>query len=89
MATKYSMRVHDVESGEVVPVALFSDLLDRDTLHALSCAMSDYVSGASAIEVIDLDTGEVVVDIAYLFPDDDCDNDCGYDPYLGCFTDDC
>lgn len=21
--------------------------------------------------------------------DDDCDYDCGYDPYLGCFTDDC
>ena len=20
---------------------------------------------------------------------DDCDYDCGYDPYLGCFTDDC
>lgn len=20
---------------------------------------------------------------------EDCDNDCGYDPYLGCFTDDC
>jgi hypothetical protein len=20
---------------------------------------------------------------------DDCDNDCGFDPYLGCFTDDC
>lgn len=21
--------------------------------------------------------------------EDDCDDDCGYDPYLGCFTDDC
>ena len=20
---------------------------------------------------------------------DDCDNDCGFDPYLGCYTDDC
>lgn len=20
---------------------------------------------------------------------DDCDNDMGYDPYMGCFTDDC
>ena len=20
---------------------------------------------------------------------DDCDNECGFDPYLGCYTDDC
>lgn len=20
---------------------------------------------------------------------DDCDNDCGFDPYMGCYTDDC
>ena len=26
-----------------------------------------------------------------MFPDepDDIDDDCGYDPYMGCFTDDC
>ena len=23
------------------------------------------------------------------FDDFDCDNDCGFDPYMGCFTDDC
>lgn len=21
--------------------------------------------------------------------EDNCDDDCGYDPYMGCFTDDC
>lgn len=90
MATKYSMRVRDAESGEVVPVALFSDLLNKDTLHALCVTMLDYVDGASVIEVIDLDTGEVVTNVeCYFTDDDDCDNDCGYDPYLGCFTDDC
>ena len=28
-------------------------------------------------------------DLAEDWDFDDCDNDCGFDPYLGCFTDDC
>ena len=23
------------------------------------------------------------------YPDDDCDCECGFDPYCGCYTDDC
>lgn len=25
----------------------------------------------------------------FYYEDDDCDDDCGFDPYLGCYTDDC
>ena len=61
--------------------------------------------GASAIwEHIDDDSFEVTIYDAddrldgiiepYLFPVpadywDDCDYECGFDPYMGCYTDDC
>lgn len=86
--TKYSMEVLDKENNEWTPVALFSDIVPTDVLHEMCNAMWDCVEGAAQVAVIDMDTGEVVAenDVEVW---DDCDNDCGYDPYLGCFTDDC
>ena len=45
------------------------------------------VYGEFDIEVLD----EVMEPYLYTNPADldDCDYDCGFDPYLGCFTDDC
>lgn len=42
--------------------------------------------------VTDLDElDDVVAPYCYTHPSDwdDCDYDCGFDPYMGCFTDDC
>ena len=51
------------------------------------------------VAVVDETTGEVLWNYADCVAGgwnaeiedwhDDCDNDCGFDPYLGCFTDDC
>ena len=91
MATKYSMEVCDAETGEFTPVALFSDIVPTDVLHELCVTLFENTEGASTVLVIDMDTGEVVAEAAE--PDDDPDwgynEDCGYDPYMGCYTDDC
>lgn len=50
--------------------------------------------GMDEIVCCNAETGEVIF-IARAHDDDcveeidDCDYDCGFDPYLGCFTDDC
>lgn len=88
--TKYSMEVLDRENNEWTPVALFSDIVPVDVLHEICNAMWGCIEGIEQVAVIDMDTGEVVAENdtdAEVW--DDCDNDCGYDPYLGCYTDDC
>ena len=90
MATKYSMEIRGAESGELTSVALFSDLLTAEVLLDLCHAMALNVEGADAIFVTDMDTGEIVCDLD-LDPDPDWgfNEDMGYDPYMGCYTDDC
>lgn len=91
MATKYSMEVCDAETGEYTPVALFADFVPADVLHDLCVAMLEDLEGASTVVVVDMDTGEIVAEAAE--PDDDSDwgynEDMGFDPYMGCYTDDC
>lgn len=94
MATKYSMEVCDAETGEYTPVALFSDIVPADVLHELCVTLFENTEGASTVLVVDMDTGEVVAEAAEpgYNPDlepADIDDDCGYDPYMGCYTDDC
>lgn len=99
MATKYSVRIcfkgKDSES-----VALLADTIPHecivdfvDSLWANGVDWQDGKCNLNWVDCIDMDTGEVVYDRNSwdepdLF-DDDCDNDCGFDPYLGCYTDDC
>lgn len=91
MATKYSMEVCDAKTGEYTPIALFADFVPAHVLHELCVTLFENIEGASTVLVLDLDTGEVVAEAAE--PDDDpdwdCDEDMGFDPYLGCYTDDC
>lgn len=91
MATKYSMEVCDAETGEYTPVALFSDIVPADVLHELCVTLFENTEGASTVLVVDMDTGEVIAEAAE--PDYDepdfCDYDSGFDPYMGCYTDDC
>ena len=93
MATKYSMEICDAETSEYTPVALFADFVPVDVLHDLCVTLFEDTEGASTVVVIDIDTGEVVAEVAEAndYPDpywDNYDNDCGFDPYMGCYTDD-
>ena len=93
MATKYSMNVVDAETEEHTPIALYSDLLTPDALQDICDTLWADVEGASEIYVVDMDTGEIVASVSESdYPDCACDyynEDMGFDPYLGCYTDDC
>lgn len=91
MATKYSMEVFDAETREWTPVALFSDIVPVEVLADMGRTMWSNVDDAGDIAITDMDTGEVV----WCHTDDTwqdepawIDDDCGFDPYMGCYTDD-
>ena len=98
--TRYSVDVYAKESWE--SIALFSDAVCFSAM--VDFCVSQFANGnsltlpAKDIAIIDLSTGEVIWDWG-----DECqtdsepwddepmniDDDCGFDPYLGCYTDDC
>ena len=100
MATKYSVEVCvcDAETGDYTPVGLFADFVPVHVLHDICETLLGNIEGACAVVAVDMDTGEIVADTD-TDPDDDywddgcpiddCDDDCGFDPYMGCYTDDC
>ena len=64
--------------------------------------LSNEIDNCTAVEAVDLETGAIVYGI-YADEDtggtvyevysneegpDNCDDDCGFDPFLGCYTDD-
>ena len=93
MATKYSMRAINLETNEETPLALLSDDMGWELLQQLCEVVSHYTIGSARVEVIDMDTGEVEAEFTSSDNDydepDNIDDDCGFDPYLGCYTDDC
>lgn len=93
MATKYSMRAINLETNEETPLALLSDDMGWELLQQLCEVVSHYTIGSARIEVIDMDTGEVEAEFTSSDNDydepDNIDDDCGFDPYMGCYTDDC
>ena len=91
MATKYSLEVFDTENQNWECVALFSDIIPIGIMANCGRDIWDRIEGASDVAVLDRDTGEILwnaVDDQEYDPDD-CDNDMGFDPYMGCYTDDC
>ena len=92
MATRYSMNVLDAETNEWEGIALFSDLFTTEALKAVGRSTWEEIEGAANLAIVDMDTGEAVfdaVDDAALDLDWGYNEDCGYDPYMGCYTDDC
>lgn len=93
MATKYSMCVIDADNGEETPIALFSDIVPTYMLQRICDEIWSDLDGASEIYVVDMDTGEVVALVnEETNPPCACDyynEDMGFDPYMGCYTDDC
>lgn len=93
--TKYSCDIHTTKGWETI--ALFSDKVSFEAMGAFigaefECGNSLFAP-CDAIRVIDLTTGEVALEAEVGDAEDyepaDIDDDCGFDPYLGCFTDDC
>jgi hypothetical protein len=97
--TKYSCDIHTAEDWE--SIALFSDKVSFEAMGAFigaefECGNSLYAP-CDAIRVVDMDTGEVVLEAEVGDGDDEDDydldwgynEDMGFDPYMGCYTDDC
>ena len=92
--TKYSCAIHTAEDWE--SIALFSDKVSFEAMGAFiaaefQCGNSLYAP-CDAIRVVDMTTGQIVLEAEIGDAEDyepaDIDDDCGFDPYLGCYTDD-
>ena len=99
MSTKYSA-CWRWDSKDSESVALFSADVPRETIvdfvDSLWANAANWQDGEGenlrCVEVIDMDTGEVIAERSdWDEPDLDWgyNEDMGYDPYMGCYTDDC
>lgn len=93
MATKFALDVLDAETANWETIALFSDIVPLGVMANCGRDVWDRIEGAANVAVTDMDTGEIlwnaVDDQEYDCEPADIDDDCGFDPYLGCYTDDC
>lgn len=82
-------------NGEWTKIADFyhMDVVDDVILNtALAIEVSPWIPH-DLVAIIREETGEIVWDDDESYQDEpyfnDPDDDCGFDPYLGCYTDDC
>ena len=91
MATKYSAQWS--KRGNTEGIALFSDEVPHEVLvDFIDSLWANCADDISYCTVIVMDPGEVIHDRdGWDEPDPDWgfNEDCGYDPYMGCYTDDC
>lgn len=88
MATKYSAQWS--KDGNTESIALFSDAVPREVMvDFIDSLWANCADDICYCNVIDMDTGEIIYDRDSWDEPDNCDDDCGFDPYLGCYTDDC
>jgi len=99
MATKYSVR-WCFEGKDSESIALLSDAVPHvsivDFVDSLWGNCEDWQGSDTPslrwIDCIDMDTGEIIAlrtDWDEPDPDWGFNEDMGYDPYMGCYTDDC
>ena len=59
----------------------------------MAWALWNDVDGAADLAIVNIVTGEIVWNAAdaqeYDYEPADIDDDCGFDPYMGCYSDDC
>lgn len=87
----YKMMIHDgydwTTLAEFDP-AIFDIMVQSGRSVAVNPTMSP-----ETVVIMDCETGEILWDIDEEDEPDyepaDIDDDCGFDPYMGCFTDDC
>ena len=96
MSTRYSVEI--VANGKSESIALFSDKASLSAMIAFADQQYDCGNSLTCpcddICIVDMETGEIVFDWNDEHSWDDnepswIDDDCGFDPYLGCYTDDC
>ena len=90
MATKYSGRV-SWRNGESESIALFSDKVPTEVLTEWADSVwTNMIDDIRWVDVLDMDTGEIIAEYnRWDYEPDDIDDECGFDPYMGCYTDDC
>lgn len=76
--------------GEETPCALFSDTTPEEVIMTFCDALCDAVVGCTCVRMTNLDTMLMVYEVTPCDPEPwGIDDDCGFDPYMGCYTDDC
>lgn len=86
--TKYSVK-YEQYYGNFKEVALFSERIPEVVLVNFCDDLFNEINNCTAVEAVDLETETLVYSIyADEEGSDNCDDDCGFDPYLGCYTDD-
>lgn len=92
--TKYSVS-YSLNFDAWTSVALFSSDLPLEIIENF-CNCLFEVEGCTGIKITDLETGATIYSV-YVDEEepedeglefDNCDDDCGFDPFLGCYTDD-
>lgn len=90
---KYSARWCKISEGgsKGKCVALFSDDVPFEILRDFVDSLwTQNYEDTRWIDIIDMKTGKIIYDRDNLENEtDNCDDDCGFDPYMGCYTDDC
>lgn len=88
MATKYAANWY--KNGAREGIALFSDEVPREVLvDFVDSVWANCAGDIQRVEMVDMDNGEVIHDKEDGDAPDNCDDDCGFDPYMGCYSDDC
>lgn len=89
--TKYSVNAYTKEGGAYTPIMLASSLLSYAEMAGIAQTLLEVCEFADRIEVVDLDTGEIVIDLSACDDDEPSDDDLemGFNPYLGGYDFDC
>ena len=81
--------------NEETPCALFSDTVPEDVIMTFcDDLLYSGVDSCDRVYVVNMETGVILYDVcSFGYNSDlepaDIDDDCGFDPYMGCYTDDC
>ena len=90
--TKYSVNAYTNGNKAYTPVMLASSHLSYAEMAGIAQTLLEVCEFADRIEVFDLDTGEIVVDLSADDDDyepSDGDLEMGFNPYLGGYDFDC
>ena len=79
---------------EETPCALFSDTTPEEVIMTFCDDLFNAIDNCDRVYIVNIETGVVLYDVcAFGYNPDlepaDIDDDCGFDPYMGCYTDDC
>jgi hypothetical protein len=87
----YSIQIYRMNAGSWETLAMFTPTIFDEMVEAGRAMFVNPLLSAENVAIVDDLTGEVLWDACS--EDEDCepadiDDDCGFDPYMGCYTDD-